>query len=106
MVKKTIERRVIGDPDEVLRRCEQALMAIGAGVTSRDARTGMLTAIKGVSWTSWGEKLTVRVLAKDGRESIVRATSESTFRLTVADWGKNRANLDRFIHALDHADSG
>jgi hypothetical protein len=74
-------------------------VAIGAGIRKRDQTAGRLEAVVPVNWRSWGEKVGVDVLGVDG-DALVQVKSRSTWPLTLADWGKNAANVRRFLGAL------
>jgi hypothetical protein len=82
-----------------LRRSEEALMAIGAGIRKRDPAAGRLEAIFPMSWRSWGEKVGVDLLGVDG-DTLVQIKSRSALPTTLVDWGKNAENVRRFLGAL------
>ncbi len=84
---------------DAFKRSENALMSIGAGVTTRDQAAGRLEAIFPLTWTSWGEQIRVDVVGVDG-DVVVQVQSATRFRLTVVDFGKNAKNVRSFLTAV------
>ena len=53
----------------------------------------------GMTYWSWGERVTVDVSA----EGIMKIASESTFSPTLIDYGKNKENVSKVLNGLKYA---
>ncbi len=79
---------------ELLNAVEQALEELGW----RYERAGPVsfTAKLSVNWSSWGERLTVRVR----RDGVVEVHSACRLITQCLDWGRNQENVDTFLDRL------
>lgn len=57
----------------------------------------------GISWESWGEKITVRVFDNQDGNTRLIIHSKSALPTTLIDWGKNRQNVQRVTVYLQNA---
>lgn len=62
----------------------------------KEERGDGIAATSGISWHSWGEQVHVAFLP-DGSISV---TSRCSYPLQCVDWGKNEANVRRFMKAI------
>ncbi len=85
---------------EAFRRSDNALVSIGAEVTTRVQAAGRLEAIFPLTWMSWGETVRVDILGVDG-DVVVQVESATRFRLTFIDFGKNAKNVRSFLAAVN-----
>lgn len=90
----TKQRTVVvnADPMTALNAAAQAVVQCGWSVkgTMQDA----VYATSGISLTSWGEEITIRVQVSGGY-TYLNFQSQSAFALI--DWGKNQGNVDKFM---------
>jgi len=86
---------------DAYQKSAQALRVIGASITKEDRSAGRIEAKRGMSFRSWGEKLVVGISGGDNAATI-SITSSSSWPLTLADWGQNNSNVDRFLDWLRH----
>ena len=77
-----------------------ALQAIGANVEEVDEMGQVVTARRGWSMKSWGERIVVRVDTLSPDQCAVRIESRERWPLQVVDWGQNASNIDKFEHEL------
>ncbi len=66
------------------------------GWTIRQETNQTIAASATVSLFSWGEKITIHFLPNGS----VSVTSACAFPLQIFDWGKNKQNVDRLMHAI------
>jgi hypothetical protein len=82
----------------------RAVDAVGripkASVRRADPASGVIEGRVGMTGSSWGERLTVRVRESGGDRSQVEVVSEPRVALTIFDCGKNRRNVHQFVDAL------
>ena len=88
--------RFPGTREQISQACLEAVRQSGFKIRESDPAAGQITARARVNLRSWGENIHVYVDAEDR----VDVTSESRFPLTVADWGKNRWNVERIFARL------
>jgi hypothetical protein len=88
MVKEEI--MVKGEYEEIFERCKRAMKSIRAGITSENKEKGEIKGARALSFTSWGERITISI-----------SPAEEGFRITIEsnpllfDWsGKNKKNVD------------
>jgi F0F1-type ATP synthase assembly protein I len=86
-------------PDAAFELAERAVAALPAKVIARDTSTRSIQATTGMSRQSWGERLSVRVEPRPAG-SVVVIGSRPRFPLTVADYGKNRVNVESIANRL------
>ena len=73
-----------------------ALVSMGAVIQQIYPAQGMLVAMTGTSLQSFGEIISVQVMATAQNESDVHVESASAVATTMFDWGKNQQNLNAF----------
>src|ERR671914_2940556 len=66
-------------------------------VKSSDAAAGRIEAVTGVSFQSWGEKITIELI--ESGPDKTKATISSGNRAQLVSWGKNKKNLDKIVDA-------
>ncbi|CAM3818700.1 DUF1499 domain-containing protein [Smaragdicoccus niigatensis] len=86
-------------PDEAFGQVEHAVLQLPSRIVTANPEAGEITARVPMSWNSWGEVLQVRIESTPAG-SIARISSRPRMRLTVADFGKNRTNVERIAAAL------
>ncbi len=90
-----------GSRDEVFERAKRALERINMRIEAMDEGGGRILATSSRSWRSWGEVMTVAIGgARDGRVQI-HVESAPQGSGGSFDLGKNRANIQRFLTAMD-----
>jgi len=70
-------------------------------VKHADVDAGLIEARIGVSWRSWGERLTVRVQGQAEDQAEIDVLSEPLLRTTIVDYGKNQRNVDELLRAMN-----
>jgi hypothetical protein len=98
--RKQAEVLVEGDYENVLAACRRAVAHLGSQMTALDVDGGRLTAKTGMSWRSWGEKLTVSVEPVAARQWRVCVASDSVLPATLLDWGKNGMNVRYIVDVM------
>jgi hypothetical protein len=68
-------------------------------VKSSDAASGRIEAVTGVSFQSWGEKITIELTQLAPEKT--KATISSGNRAQLVSWGKNKKNLDKIVDATN-----
>lgn len=86
-------------PDVAFELAERAVAALPAKVVTKDSSTWSIQATTGMTLKSWGERLSVHVESRPAG-CVVRIGSRPRFTLTVADYGKNRVNVERIANRL------
>jgi hypothetical protein len=97
--------QLAGQPQDVWPKLTSAVSASGASVTKADSAAGVIEATVGVSIWSWGEKMLITVVPKDGG-SFVTVESKSRVPLTLFDWGKNKRNVEKLLAQLSATGAG
>ena len=72
-----------------------------ASLKHANAAAGVIEGRVGFTWRSWGERLTVRVQGNTEDRSEIEVVSEPLLRITIADYGKNQANVNTFLAAMN-----
>lgn len=75
----------------------EAAAVLGFGVL--ESSDGYVRLRVPLSWSSWGENITVVIATIDGH-SLVEVASTCKFFGQVADWGKNRENVKKLYCAI------
>jgi hypothetical protein len=76
-----------------------ALTNMGAKIKSADQTSGVLTASRGASLSSWGETITISPY-RTPRGCSLKIKSECSLPTQIFDWGKNSENINRFAIEL------
>ena len=87
------------DPSDLHAAVKMALNALGWNISVKRPETGSgrdISCRTSISMVSWGEKISI-TFSDDCSVSI---TSKCVWLTQCFDWGKNRANVDRFWLAL------
>lgn len=88
-----------GTTEQITEACLQALRECRFSVEDSSVAQGRIRARAGISVRSWGENITVTV-GTNGNTEIV---SKCRMRTTTADWGKNRANVNKLFSVMRSA---
>jgi hypothetical protein len=99
-VRRERQIKIEGDYQGVFDRCENALLAIGAGIVSSDRDIGLIYALTSETWKSFGERIEVIIQKPDHGECNVTLVSDCMMTPTILDYGKNSQNLDALIKVL------
>ena len=87
-----------GPPEAALARAREAALRIPrAGLRSLTDDAFEVTI--GITFRSWGEVVRVMALARE-EGTLVHVASRSKLRMTWADWGKNRHNVETVLQAV------
>lgn len=88
--------------DRVPALVEEAAGGVRAlELTSSSAATARLEA--GVSWGSWGERITLRYRPAPGGGTEIVARCDPAFWLTVHDHGRGAADLEQLLDGIERA---
>lgn len=89
-------------PEVALERCRAALLQLdgGARLAPASAAARGFEAVVGLTFWSWGERITVTAepLGKD--RTLLRLQSWCRLGTTLQDWGKNAGNVARLAEAV------
>jgi len=83
--------------DVVYEAFEKALPLAGAGVPIKMKESHQLLSEVSTSLWSWGEKISVSMKETNTGGTRVQVKSESSFGMTLIDWGKNKKNVDKIL---------
>jgi len=81
--------------DEVFEAFAKALPLAGMGYPIKMKDSYQLIANVPTSAWSWGEKINISMKEADNGGTSVQVKSESSFSLTLFDWGKNKKNVNQ-----------
>jgi hypothetical protein len=91
--------RLAAPYQEAFEATLQALPTISMGIRAADPQQGVITASTGVSLTSWGEDLTIRLgAAEDGHGTDL--WMESKMKFGLVNWGKHQKNFQAVANAV------
>jgi hypothetical protein len=93
---------VQGNYDQVLENCIAALRKMKVRLTAIDSKDGTVEGKTRLNWRSFGEIILIRITEAGPGEYAVHVKSRCLWEGTVADWGKNAANVNRFCDELIH----
>jgi hypothetical protein len=105
MVKRAEFAELDGSPTKVAQQVINALAAVGANNISVDAKGARMTASMGMSWRSWGERISVS-LTDQGSRTGVAIESKSWLKTALYDLGKNSQNVRKIKAALERPSPG
>jgi len=92
--------RLLLTPEAAMERARSALTSIRQlNTDSVQVTTNRIVATTGMTWQSFGERITVEVRPEEAG-SLVCISSRPKVRTTVADSGKGRENVEVFAKAL------
>lgn len=91
-------------PDQALALCRSAVKRVpGASGVQVDTVSATVEARVGMTWASFGERIECRVAPAEGATEV-SIRSRPALRTTIADYGKNRENVQRIrTQLLAHA---
>ena len=82
-------------PDQAFALCRSAVQQVPkATVVQVDAASATLKARVGMTWASFGERIECQVTPAEGAAEV-SIRSRPVLRTTIADYGKNRENVER-----------
>jgi Zn-dependent protease with chaperone function len=91
---------------EATKLCRDALLTIPKlRILSVDVASGFISAKVGMTWLSWGESVTLKLLSHSNG-SFVYIRSAPKLRFTIIDSGKGVENVEIFVRALVIQQSG
>jgi hypothetical protein len=100
-VSQTRSVTVLGDREKVLNLCEEALRDLGnAWVKNVDSKTGEIAARTYMNWTSFGNKITLRVVDVGENLTEVTINTEPALRLTRVDYGHGLEIAEKLMRFL------
>jgi len=99
-VKRETKFDIQGDYDRIWDQCITALKRMNVDIKILDSKNGLIEGKIGWSWKSFGEIIAVHIIALGSDQCAVHAKSDSVIITTVFDWGKNAANIRRFLQEL------
>ena len=95
VLKSGTEVEFQGSPSDVFDALAKALPECKMKIKSSDAASGHIDAVTGVSFQSWGEKITIDLAEAGPGKST--ATISSGNRAQLVSWGKNKKNIDKIV---------
>ncbi len=94
---------LVGDFDDVFASCREATGAIRRSTIRKEEKAvGRIDAVVGVSFRSYGEKITIIVRPVSSSVTSVSVSSEQRFSIAAVDYGKSFENVEsvtRFLQA-------
>jgi hypothetical protein len=85
-----------GTTEQITEACLQAIQECRFSVQDSSVTQGHIRARAPISFRSWGENITVTVGANGNTEIV----SKCRMPAATADWGKNRANVNKLFSIL------
>jgi len=89
--------------DRAFDSCLAAASALNARIRAQDRAAGLIEARTGLTWKSYGEDILITIREMDENHTQIRVASRSSLLITWADYGKNAANVEKFIMFLSSA---
>jgi len=91
-----VERDFGEEPGRVFDAFAEAVQAMPkARIDSVDPHARVIAARTGMSFTSWGENLLIKV--EPSAEGRAHVTVTSTLKMQLVDWGKNKKNVEALV---------
>lgn len=85
--------------DQSFEQCTEALAQFGAMIQSSDKMKLEIKAATGMSWKSYGEILTIRLIP--GHQNVrIEISSSPKLKTTLVDYGKGRKNVDTIARLI------
>jgi hypothetical protein len=84
--------------EKVFEEAKNALSDCGFAIIKPDEGSGVITALGGPSFSSYGEDITVTVSKTAGGTKV---NAHSRARAALFDWGKSGRNVNTFFAALN-----
>lgn len=84
--------------DSTLKAIKEAQNSSKLKIHTLDQENGIITGSLGMSFTSWGETITITVNSLEAQKTEIILNSKS--HLALIDWGKNQNNLNKLIQHL------
>ena len=85
--------------------CKNSLRMIKKGtIQNENSSAGRIEAKAGMTWKTWGERISFDVRKISDRESEVEVSSRPIIRTTLVDYGKNLENVERILLYLKGQD--
>jgi len=95
---KSSQQKFPFDYPSVFSELLVVMQQLGMTIKTEDKIIGRITASTGVSWTSWGEKLTIVVENLGEKQTLV--AMESSPKTGIASVNKHQENFEKIIDAL------
>jgi hypothetical protein len=88
--------------DEAFSLCTAAVRRLPRAYVSEDTdyNTGVILAVKGVSWRSWGEKIRFDLTGRDGGRAAVAVECRPALATTLVDYGACLRDMDALVGFL------
>ena len=83
--------------DVVYEAFVKALPMAGANIPIKIKESYQMMSEISVSAWSWGEKIYISMTETQTGGTRVQVKSESSFGMTLIDWGKNKKNVDKIL---------
>lgn len=85
---------VLRSPAETFKLCRAAIQTLnGTWITEEDPETGYIKARRGLSWTSWGERLEFHITPIGARYTELKVCSRPVLYSNFLDSGRNVGNI-------------
>jgi hypothetical protein len=86
---------------DAFEQCLKAREAVPrSSLKDFNERSGTITFGVRVSLKSWGERMTLQLREAGAASTSVEVTSQASFPLTLADYGKNAKNVQQVVDWL------
>ncbi len=94
----TVHARMDMPPEEATTAIRRQAAALGYALAEGQSGPGLFVFTKGVTWFSWGSKLTVKVEPEKKNGTHLTITTEESFALS--DWGRGRRAARQLLNPV------
>ena len=92
------EAEFSGPPQAALARAQDAALRIPRAHLRSSTDEAVEVAV-GMTFKSWGEVVRISAQARE-KKTLLQIESRSKMAITLADWGKNRRNVETVLEGL------
>ncbi|PCH68617.1 MAG: hypothetical protein COC01_03350 [Bacteroidetes bacterium] len=84
--------------DEVFNLCISSLdIVTRCKIKNLDKSNGIIEASAGISWKTWGDKISIKIHKKEENLMGIEISSKPALSTTIIDYGKNKANVEKIL---------
>jgi hypothetical protein len=98
MATRTVHAHADEPREQTVLTLRKVAAERGWSLAEGESRVDVLVFKKGLSWTTWGTKMTV-VLEEEGSASKTKLTFISHYVYAITDWGRGRREVARWLAA-------
>ncbi|WP_026690895.1 hypothetical protein [Alteribacter aurantiacus] len=101
-IKQEAKVAITFSREDAVKRCENAINSLGgASVKDVEMEKGIVRGRTGMSFRSWGEKLSCIVEETDAEKTVVTIESRPIIPITLVDYGVNKKNVNKMKEYIE-----